>query len=167
MTAIKKWSPKHDAIIALHMSGKSNIEISALLGLTKVRVSQVISDPTGRRLIQEAQDQLRTKLKDNVSDRVLAMAEIGSKRLMETMEAEFTPGSEAKKHQDNKVVDILKGTGFLVNQVADDRKDMNAVSNEVAKKLTDAIEKAAKAERYKADIPTVDFELIESGPADA
>jgi hypothetical protein len=157
---IKKWSPKHDAVIGMHLARKSNIEIAESTGYQVVRVSQIINDPTGQKLIREAQKAIRLQVQENIGDRVLIMAETGSKRLMETIEAEFTPGSEAKKHQDNKVIDILKGTGFLSSDFRDADKAVANVSNDVAKKLTDAIHKASQAERYKEDIPTADFEII-------
>lgn len=158
--AIKKWSPRHDVVVGLHLAGKSNLEISEITGYDPVRVSQVLNDPKGRRVIADGQKILRLKMQDEISDRVLSMADIGTKRLMETIEAEFPLGGDAKKHQDNKIIDILKGTGFLSATFSESMKDTSAVTNAVAKKLTDAIQAATAAERYKEDIPTADFEII-------
>jgi len=163
LSAIVKWSPKQDVVVGLHLAGKSNSDIAEATGFTVVRVSQIINDPTGQRLIQDGQKRLRLKMHENIGDRVLEMADKGSKKLMETIEADFNPGTDAKKHQDNKVIDILKGTGFLSPVFTDDSRDTSAVTNNVAKMLTEAIQKATEAERYKEDIPTVDFEIIQDG----
>jgi hypothetical protein len=166
LAPIKTWKAQHDAVIAMHLSGKKNIAIADELDLTPVRVSQIINDPQGQRIIEDAKKVFKLRLQEELGDRMLVLAELGSKRLLETMDEEFVPGSDAKKHQDNKAVDILRGTGFLDQQFADKTKDVGVVSNEVAKQLTDAIYKAAQAEKYKADIPTTDFELIEEAPSD-
>ena len=157
---IKRWSPKHEIAVALHLSGKSNTEIAEAIGMKPVRISQIINDPKGQKLIAEGQKLIRLRMQESISHRVLEMAEIGTRRLMDTFEAEFPLGTEAKKHQDNKVIDILKGTGFLSTTFQNETDNTGSVTNAVAKSLTDAIHKATQAERYKEDIPTADFEII-------
>lgn len=58
-----KWSPRHRLIVALHLGGDTNKEISEKLGLSEGRVSVILNDP---RAIYEVE-----RMAERVADRTV------------------------------------------------------------------------------------------------
>ncbi len=66
---IKKWKPRHQHIINLHVfEGKSNVEIAEIVGVTPQTVYNILRDPQGRRQIKEAM-KIMADLSTNLQER--------------------------------------------------------------------------------------------------
>lgn len=159
---IQKWAPHHERIVRLHIAGMENKEIADVVGLTDVRISQVLNDPHAQRLIRQAILNIRRRAEEDIETGLVLMAEKAKDRLRETIDAEFLLGSKAKKHQDDVALSLLKGTGFL-------SKDFGGPSTEagerldkaLVEKLTDALEKSNRVVEEAQDVVEADFELVE------
>lgn len=148
LAPIKKWTPRHEMVVSLHISGWSNLKIAEHFRITPVRVSQILCDPQAKALVRQANKTLRDKMKDDISDRLLTLAEGSVKNLEETIEASFLVGSDSKEHQDNVSLKILRGTGFLIGDKQEDAsKTKNPLTETLAERLITALENSNEAER--------------------
>jgi hypothetical protein len=144
--SIKKWSPKHDLIVQLHVSLHSPEEISAMVGCSSGRVLQVLSDPKGKKLVQLAQGRLREKLSAEVEDGLVSICVKALDNIRETIELEgLVHGSDFKKHQDRLSLDVLKGRGFLNKDGVSQDAVRGPINENMAERLIKAIEKSNEA----------------------
>ena len=139
---IKKWRAKHDRVVMLHIAGDSNEEIAAKVDYSVVRVSQILQDPKAEAIIAKSQRIFRARMTNDITERMLDLAEVSSKRVAETMTERFDPGTRAKHHQDKIGLEILKGTGFLGKNRDESEEPPERFSPKLVEKLVGALEKS-------------------------
>ena len=146
LAPIKRWTVEHERIVAMHIGGMDNKEIARISSKTKkiseVRVSQIISDPQARKTIYEAIMKVRSQMMENLDGGLAVLADLGLKRIKETMDWEFVPGSNGKHHQDRLALDIiklLKGDGIQGEEAP-------PLNEELFNRLTEALEDSNAAE---------------------
>lgn len=147
----KKWTSRH--VLICHLKGTglwSNKAIAEYMGIHEMTVSQVLNTDQGKAELEAIQRNLRAGMAESINGRLLTLMDKGVHRLAETIEAEFVPGSDPKKHQDNVALQLLKGKGHL-SGVADDGDGNNAaptaLDRPLAQRLIAALEKSNEAER--------------------
>lgn len=147
----KKWTSRH--VLMCHLKGTglwTNKAIAEYFGCSEVTVSQVLNTEQGKAELAAIQKNLRAGMADSINGRLLKLMDKGVERLAQTIDAEFLPGSDPKKHQDNVALQLLKGKGHL-SGVADDGDGNNsaptALDRPLAQRLIAALEKSNEAER--------------------
>jgi hypothetical protein len=164
LAPIKRWSPKHDMIVHLHVGLKSNKEIADLVGMSEVRVGQVLRDPSATKIIGRVQEEIRDKMTDSVEEELLAISIKAVKNIRETIELEgLVHGSEFKKHQDRLSYDVLKGVGFLPGDRDGKVAERPPLNEILAERLVSALEKSnAVAEIHTAKEAAKEVEVKET-----
>lgn len=156
----QKWGPKHDQVVFLHCLGYDNILIAAELGIGKMYVSKLLRDPIAQRKILEFRRKTQQKLIDGVEGRLLRLADESVKRLEETMEEAFEPGTRAKEHQDKTALALLRGTGFLKSEVVKE-KEVNTLTKDQAELLHSAISKSMSFREVEVQDAVFSVESVE------
>lgn len=154
LAPIAKWSVEHEEIVALHIGRWSNEDIAKKMGKTPVRISQILSDPKARELINAAGLRIRTLMMENLEEGLAVLAVKGMARIAETLNIEFVPGTDAKKHQDRLALDLIKLVKGDENQVG----DAPPLDADMSKRLIEALEDATAADRL---IEEAQFEIVE------
>lgn len=166
---IKNWSMKHEMIVHLHIGQWSNKAIAEHVGMSEVRVSQVLNDQHAKAIIRATRLRLRKQMEENIEDRLVRAAEKSIERVEETLDAGFELGSDAKKHQDNISMGILKGVGFFPGARDDDGRDQRpSLSGSLAERLITALDKSNEAAqlhsgKLKDGVIEVEAEVVEDG----
>ena len=158
LAPIKRWTVEHERIVAMHIGGMDNKEIARISSKTKkiseVRVSQIISDPQARKTIYEAIMKVRSQMMENLDGGLAVLADLGLKRMKETLDWEFVPGSNGKHHQDRLALDIAK-------LVVGDRTQVESappLDTALSERLIEAIEASNAAEEL---IREAQYEVVE------
>lgn len=148
MAPIVDWSPTHDRVVLLHVAMLSNSEIGAEVGLTAARVGQILNDPTGRKLIKEAQERLREKMSAQIEDGLVGLCVKALQNIRETIELDgLQHGTDFKKHQDKLSMELLKGRGHLPGDIEGKKAERPPISTMLAERLVDALEQSNEASR--------------------
>jgi len=171
---IKNWSVKHDTVVSLHCSMHSNDEIGEMVGLSAQRVSQILNDPQGKRMIKEHQERLRERLFGNMEDELVDLCVDAVRNLKDTVSLEgLSVGSDFKKHQDKVSLELLKGNGLLNRHKEIEQGNRAEIPKMLAERIATALEKTAKVadelEKQEKDnnievesTREGDFELVKS-----
>lgn len=156
LPAIKHWLPKHEVVVQLKIARWKNEAIAEEVGLTKERVSQILSDPRARAIVRARNHQIREDMGKSIGGRLLKLADKSVKRIEETMDQSFDPSenSEMKRHQDNLGLKLLQGVGYLGGEEKKEgeRKldgEMGSLLLKALKKSNDLAEKREEEERSK------------------
>ena len=167
---IKRWSPKHELVVQLSIGTMSQEAIAEHTGFTLSRIRQIVADPQARKIVDEFLQHMRAKAFESIEGGLIELTEHAVKRIAQTLTYEdFVLGTDAKKHQDNLSLGLLKGAGFL-GVAASNREesgDLRTPLNEaLSTRLIEAVEAAQKAEdtwRGKKEIVVkdADFKLVE------
>lgn len=165
---IKKWRPKYEQIVRLSASGVPNTVLAKQFNLTTVRISQIIRDPHAQYIMREIARNIRDKHKESIEDRLVDLSVEAIERLETTIYHDgFQLGSDAKKHQDNLSIQVLKGTGILSGEKDQGRDTRPPLSESLATRLVSALENSNEADRLnKAPVikaePIVDGDFVVS-----
>ncbi len=142
---IKDWNTKHDTVVALHCSMHSNQEIAEMVGYTPARVSQILNDPQGRRLVEAHRMRMRERLMEDVESGLAEICVDALENIRRTVELEgLSIGSDFMKHQDKVSLEVLKGSGFLTKDKEMDRGGQTEIPKMLAERIATALEKTAK-----------------------
>jgi len=144
LTPIAKWTVEHEQIVSLHIGRWSNERIAEHFDLTPVRISQILSDPQARQIVKEAILAIRAKMRETLEDGLAELAVKGMKRIAETINFEFSPLDEGKKHQDRLSFDLAKLVYTNREGAIEDAPPLDAAS---FKRLTEAIEDSNAANK--------------------
>ena len=171
VTPIKRWTTKHELVVQLHIGTMGNLDIAELTKYTPLRVSQIINDPQGQRIVNAVLQRMREKMMGEIEDGILTLTEHAVQRLAETLKYEdFVVGSDAKKHQDTIALGFLKGTKYLgnggnVNGHGEGRLDA-PLDSKLSSRLILALEESNKAEVIRQEVKEsavdADFEIVET-----
>lgn len=153
---IKRWKPWMTKIVIMHMAGYSNEAISHEFPskhnpekfISVVRVSQIISDPQGQQMIKGMNVQVKNNMMSELESGMLVLAHKGMGRMAETLDEKFTPGSDAKKHQDNLSLNIAKN--FVVGEAEARKASSPQLPAEVLNRFSAALEKVAQVREIQA-----------------
>ena len=163
---IKNWKTKYEQIVALSMiPGWTNVRIAERFGMTPVRVSQILNDPHAKAIVRATNLKLREKIAEDIHGKLLELSKTSVDRISETLEhTDFVLGSDAKKHQDNLGLQLLKGVGFLpgARDAEDENKGPTGLPVALAERLTAALERSNEAERLNAQ-PIVEAKVVKEG----
>lgn len=152
LAPIKKWTPKHDMIVNLHLAMKSHKEISAIIGDTEQRVCQVLKDPTARKLIERFRERVLEQVSESIEEELVVVAKKALKNVHETIGIEgLVHGTDFKKHQDRLSFDVLKGVGFLPGDREGQGDKTPSLSESLSKKLVAALERSNELEEEKRE----------------
>jgi len=165
--ALKNWKPRHENVVMLHLGGWNNIAIANYTRMTPERIYQILQTPQAQALIASQMDRIRERFGSDVSDKLLKLTEISVNRVSETLEQDFIPGTDAKKHQDKVALEIMKGKGFLNGADPSAVNHEQKVSVSLLEKFTNALERANEAKSLHTGdndseaIEEASFEVIE------
>ena len=170
LAPIINWKPRHENIVVLHLNGWSNIAIADYMGITPVRVHQVLQDPQAQAVIRATMSRVRENLSAETADRLLELTEKAVERIAETLDMTFVPGTDPKKHQDNVSLQLLKGKGFLSDDRGEDGKVKERIPVSLLERFTEALEATNKAKMLNGvpedagsdgEIIDADVEIVE------
>jgi len=160
LAPIVRWTVQHEQVVAMHIGGMSPEEISANIKIkgknpSVVRISQIISDPQARRIINEAMLKVRSQMMENLEDGVAVLAITALKRIAETINfPDFILGSDEKKHQDRLSLDLIK----LVRGDQAQVTEAPPLNEDLSRRLIEALEDSHAADELIRDVP---FEVVE------
>lgn len=165
---LQTWSPRHDLAVALHLSGKKNVDIARVLEWTPEHVSIVLRQPQAKAMVERAQRRMRETTQEAITERLLELSEKAVERLEETLEQTFILGSKSKHHQDNTSLKILQGTGFLAGKKDGEKEEAtDKVTATLVERLTASLEKAAEARIKARDVVEAPYEVVEDEDDDS
>lgn len=152
LAPIKFWKPWMTSVIIKHIAGVSHEAIASEFPskkdptkfLSTQRISQIINDPHGQQMIRGLESRLKEKMTSDIETGLLSLAEKGVKRLAETMDEDFTPGGDGKKHQDHVAMHLTKN--FVPGEKeAVQRNAAPPLDSKLAERFISAMENANKA----------------------
>ena len=149
---IQRWSPRHEMVVQLSIGPMTMEEISKATGYSKVRVTQILADPQARRIQDAVIERMRARMMEDIEGKLFVLSSEAVERLFETISyKEFVLGSDAKKHQDNLSMTLLKGTGFLsgVSSNGSGIEQEPALTERLSERLVTALEESNKAEELR------------------
>jgi len=161
LAPIVRWTVKHEQIVAMHIGGMDNEEIASNIVIKSknpsvVRVSQILSDPKARRIINEAMMKVRAQMMESLDDGVAALSITAMKRIAETINfPDFVLGSDAKKHQDRLSLDLVKLVYGNRDSGLEDAPPLDAA---MSKRIVEALEASAAVDEL---IQEGQFEVVE------
>lgn len=130
--------------------------IAKELGYTPARISQIINSDHGQALVSRATERMRQRFEEEIEGHLVTLAHESVLRLKSTIEFDdFALGSDAKKHQDNVALQILKGAGFLGSKSNDESKSTQ-LTDALAGRLIDALEATKKVD----EIHDAEYEVV-------
>ena len=153
LAPIKNWESWHELTVALHIMQWSNSDIAKRVKKTIQHVSNVLNDPKSRAVIKATGERFRKKLAGDIDEGLLDLSAHAMKRIEETIETEgLLVGTDAKKHQDNLSMTLLKGVGFLPGAVQEDGdRNKTPIDSGLIKAFTEALKKSNKASEIQAE----------------
>ncbi len=148
---MKRFKPRHEMIVFLHMRGKKNNEIAEALDITSESVWQVLSDPAALLMIDALRTELRKTFVDGIEEQMMELGPIAVERLQETLESEMPVGSRAHKHQDEVSFKLLDRLGFSPSRRDGETgsKGIN-LDRDIQERLAAALEKSKEVDTYDA-----------------
>ena len=146
---IKKWKPKHDLVVQLHIACYSNDEIATMTKFSSVRVGQILGDPKAKNMIRAAQERLREKLSKEIDEGLVAICAKAVQNIRETIEIDgLTAGTDFKRHQDKISLEVLKGRGFLSKDGGDSKTRNETLPLDLLSKVNEALMKSEEVTAY-------------------
>ena len=109
---IKKFKPRHDLVVLLHMQGKKNIDIAETLSMTPERIYQILDDPKSAMMVDRFRKQMQEHFMEDLETNLIGLGPEAVKNLAETINAEVAVSSRVKKHQDDVSFKLLDRIGF-------------------------------------------------------
>lgn len=169
LAPIKNWKPWMTKIIVMHMAGMSAEEISkqfpskhdASKFMTRGRISQIINDPQGQQMIRGMNERVKEGMLKDINDGMLTLAHKSVNRLAETLNEDFTPGSNAKKHQDMVSLTIVKN--YIPGEAENKLPEGEGLTDKGLGILAQALNNAAKAKMIHSgqNIADAEYEILD------
>lgn len=166
-TTIRKWRPKYEMIVQLSITGMSNKALAEKFNLHEVRISQILNSPQAKLIQARTVALVKEIMLESVQDDLASLAVESVRRIGQTLRYEdFVLGTDAKKHQDNLALGVLKGTGFLNGESnEDDKKKPAPLTESLMARLTAALEKSNEAaeiqNQAKSEPIEANYEVVE------
>lgn len=145
---IKRFKPRHDLVVLLHMQGRKNVEIAKSLDMTPEHVHGVLQDPKALMMIEKYRLQVQTHFMDDVETRLLGLGAAAAENIAETIEAEVPIGSRVKKHQDEVSFKLLDRIGFTPKTRGDDGGGAVKFDRDIQERLAKALEHTRQIHEY-------------------
>lgn len=163
---IKKWKPRHDIILSMHLSGLPNIAIAEAVQsefgwvISKERVCQILGTPQAQARIVEWQEATRQGVLENIQGRLLAAGDNAMKAIESTLALPMHPLMKEKKHQDTVALSVLGMLGFTQKPKPEEGPPQSGIllSPEAENRLVSALEKSARVEELHG---TIEGEVVE------
>jgi len=159
LAPIAKWTVEHERIVAMHIGGLTNeeIKLSTKKKVSLVRISQILSDPKAREIINLASLKIRSNMMESLDDGIAVLAITAMKRIAETINfSDFVLGSPAKQHQDRLGFDLIK---LVKGDGGGGPENAPPLDAGLSKRLIEALEDANKADEL---IEEANFELVDN-----
>lgn len=158
---LKKWQPKkwkadYDRVVAYHVTGKKNIEIATILGMTPVHVSNILNLPRAQELKAKLEATLRERIETNIPETLEYVARKTTERIKQMIDSdtlfEKSPFAVIDRGMDVlKGLNHLKGNGNGASPISVERAII--VSGDNAAALVAGFDKADEARRINAGKP--------------
>lgn len=140
------WKPVYDQMIALHIAGRTNVEIAELLDYTQVQVGNILRSKMGKQFIKEVIERIRQHTSSNVNESIeqfkeAAVGNVG--HVILDKDGEFKKNAPFKHAEMS--MSFLKGIGFLsdgANKTTINHNVLNVVSKEVQDDIRLALKEA-------------------------
>jgi len=160
LAPIVRWTVKHEQIVSMHIGGMSNEEIAAAIKIkgknpSVVRVSQILGDPQALRTIHEAILLVRSQMTEDLDGGLAVLAMTAMKRIAETINFEFFPGTDEKKHQDRLSLDLVK---MVYSNNQDTTEEAPPLNEALSERIVEALEASKAADEL---ILEAQFEVVE------
>lgn len=163
VVTIKKWTYKHEVITRLVLAGMKQTVVAKKFGISPIRVNQIMATQQARAIEEEMKGRMREYIKENIQDKIVLGMEMAIDRVNETLSFdEFPLGSDAKKHQDNLGLGLLKAGGALEKDEGE--KVREQLPSSLAQKLLGALNASNEADRIreeKKEIKIDDADIVE------
>lgn len=158
---LKKWNPKkwkadYDRVVAYHVTGKKNVEIATILGMTPVHVSNILNLERAQQLKAKLEQMLRERMETNIPDTLEYVARKTTERIKQMIDNddlfEKSPFAVIDRGMDIlKGLNHLKGGGNGASPINVERAII--VSGDNAAALASGFDKADEARRINAGKP--------------
>lgn len=153
-----KWKPVYDMMIALHISGVSNVEIGKQLDYTPVQVGNILRSDEGKNYINQIQRSIRSQMSDDIPTRLEQLKQLSYNRISEALSneelAQRSPLAVA-----STAMSFLKGIGSL-NDGGTKIQNNNFTAGIPVQHVTDLIavmkESNSLQKDYDAEVRSVD-----------
>lgn len=139
----KRWTPKHDMVVSLHIIGKYNKDIAEIVGFHEIHIGNILDSPQAKAIIDNA----RVKIHNNTSDRIKDIQEMAMSHIHNFVKDEHNLQAKSPFNFIAQTVNIAKGVGTLKDSsgVAGINNSNNTVNNviitvEAADRLGKALE---------------------------
>lgn len=150
---VQTFKPKHDQIVMLHLAGYDNREIKEMTGICETTVSSILNHPQALALIEAGRQRMRENLLQSIDDRLLGLASRSVENLEKTLNSVPKLGTTQKRHQDRVSLDVLGMIGY--GKPKANENSGRALSDAMAEKLSNALEKAQKVQEIQVIEATV------------
>ncbi len=159
---VAKWKPIHDQVVAYHLMGYTNQQIAGLCDYEPEHVSRVLNDPRAIKAIRTGRRRFMEIAHTEIGERIVYLADVGVRKMRQTVDADFDTGSRAKEHQDRVTFALLDRIGYGKTSTGGQVESGIRLSEEGEKNLISAIEKANEAR----EILIQDTEVIDESTSD-
>lgn len=161
---VDKWTARHQMIASLHVAGYNNIEIAAALQISPTHVTNILSDPRAKVVVEE----LCSQVADRVLD-VRARLELYSNEVLTDLVDTFRT-TKSEEIKTRLGFGLLDRAGYKPHSGEDSRsgEEPGALTEEVVNRLTEGLEESNNiGTQYKAVGPQDVTDLTQGGKDNA
>lgn len=146
---IKRFKPRHDLVVMLHLRGRQNTEIAEALNLTPQRVYQILQDPKAQMMIEKFRKQIKDSFIQGVEEQLVDLGPAAVENIAKTINTNIPVGARAKKHQDDVSFKLLDRIGFTPKSKEDERDGSSArFDRDIQERIASALEQSRQIHAY-------------------
>lgn len=146
----KKWTVDYEMILAMHLLGKSNVEIAATVEKSVVHIGNVIACELAQKRLNEIRGRLKERTDLTVEEKITAIYEKSVGRVFDFINDD----KRAESHPVAMVDRSMKAMEMINSRFRDSgnvtNNNMIFATEETIGKLTEALEMANKARELNA-----------------
>lgn len=148
MVKEENWDVRDEKALLMRIQGYSNPAIADALGVNPARVSQILNSPPAKKALRKLRERLREQAFQNLEDKLLKMGDEAIENIRQTVEyplEDASPGSKAKKHQDDVSFKVLETLGYGKGSAKKETEGGVKMQSEDADRIREAIAKSDEA----------------------
>lgn len=159
----RNWTHRYDKIVFLKIQGWDHTQIAEEVGLSVTRVNVVLNSQPGKDRTAEWQARLKDHVLSTIEEDLLSLGKQAVVNIADTINAEVSMKSRAKKHQDQVSFEVLARIGFnkMEKKVTDAGSGIAGLQPELQERIAKALEKSDEATRiYEMPAQDAEFEEV-------
>lgn len=165
--APKTWRHKYDKVIFLKLAGWEHHQIADEVNLSISRVNVVLNSRPGKERMEMWRKRLEERAMSTIEEDLVSLGKRAVFNIAETINAEVSLKSRAKKHQDTVSFEVLARIGFgkMEKKKIEAPEGISGLPVELQERIATALEKSEEATRI-FELPEEEAEFTDVDDTD-